>query len=75
MLVLTASLVASLLTFLPGQTFGYGPSFVSQPPPMVLYSNNTGLILDCMARGEPPPLIDWVDENGNVLSLSPNFAR
>lgn len=53
----------------------YGPSFASEPPSLVLYSNLTGLILDCLARGEPPPVIDWVNENGNLLSISPNFAR
>ena len=53
----------------------YGPGFAGEPPSLVLYSNLTGLVLDCLARGEPPPIIDWVDENGNLLSLSPNFAR
>ena len=53
----------------------YGPGFAGEPPSLVLYSNLTGLVLDCLARGEPPPVIDWVDENGNLLSLSPNFAR
>ena len=53
----------------------YGPAFAGEPPSLVLYSNLTGLVLDCLARGEPPPVIDWVDENGNVLSLSPSFAR
>ncbi len=71
MLVLTLSSLLSLFEV----ALAFGPSFIAQPPAMVLYSNNTGLVLDCLARGEPPPLIDWVDENGNVLSLSPNFAR
>lgn len=53
----------------------FGPAFVRTPPPIVLYSNNTGLILDCVARGDPPPIIDWVDQNGNILSIHPSFAR
>ena len=60
----------------------YGPSFVQVPPPLVLYSNNTGAVVNCVARGEPPPKIDWVDENGNpnlsgsnLLSLPNNIAR
>ena len=60
----------------------YGPSFVQVPPPLVLYSNNTGAIVNCVARGEPNPKIDWVDENGNpnlsgsnLLSLPNSVAR
>ena len=60
----------------------YGPSFVQVPPPLVLYSNNTGAVVDCIARGEPPPTIDWVDENGNpnlsgsnMLSMPNSVAR
>ena len=60
----------------------YGPSFVQVPPPLVLYSNNTGAVVNCVARGEPPPKIDWVDENGNpnlsgsnLLSLPNSVAR
>ena len=54
---------------------GFGPAFIKTPPTLVLYSNNSGLILDCIARGDPPPIIDWVDQNGNVLSIHPNLAR
>ena len=60
----------------------YGPSFVQVPPNLVLYSNNTGAVVNCVARGEPPPKIDWVDENGNpnlsgsnLLSLPNSVAR
>ena len=64
------------------EVVAYGPSFVQVPPPLVLYSNNTGAVVNCVARGEPPPKIDWVDENGNpnlsgsnLLSLPNNIAR
>ncbi len=53
----------------------FGPSFITTPAALVLYSNNSGLILDCIARGDPPPIIDWVDPNGNVLSIHPSAAR
>lgn len=58
-----------------GPCHGFGPSFIKTPPALVLYSNNSGLILDCIARGDPPPIIDWVDQNGNVLSIHPSVAR
>ena len=56
-------------------TAAYGPAFLKTPPAEVLYSNNTGLILDCLARGDPSPIIDWVDANGNILSIHPSVAR
>ena len=72
---------SSGLTFI-GGVDAYGPSFVQVPPPLVLYSNNTGAVVNCVARGEPPPKIDWVDENGNpnlsgsnLLSLPNSIAR
>ncbi len=52
-----------------------GPSFAHEPPPLVLFSNSSGLVLDCLARGEPAPIVDWVDEAGNVLPLMPSSAR
>ena len=65
-----------------GGVEAYGPAFVQVPPPLVLYSNNTGAVVDCIARGEPPPTIDWVDENGNpnlsssnLLSMPNSVAR
>ena len=58
-----------------GLCHSFGPAFIKTPPTLVLYSNNSGLILDCIARGDPPPIIDWVDQNGNVLSIHPNLAR
>ena len=60
---------------LAASSWAYGPSFVRTPSQTVLYSNTTGLILDCVARGEPPPVIDWVDQNGNILSIHPSYAR
>ena len=72
------SLLASLLLLsapVPSSALSYGPSFLQEPPQTVLYSNNTGLVLDCVARGEPAPIIDWVDQEGNVLPLMPTVAR
>jgi len=53
----------------------FGPSFIREPPAVVLFSNDTGGVLDCAARGEPPPDIDWVDERGHVLAIMPSAAR
>jgi hypothetical protein len=70
------SLLLILVNFVPVTSgLSYGPSFLQEPPQIVLYSNNTGLVLDCLARGEPTPVIDWVDEDGGVLPLMPSVAR
>ena len=73
-MVLIVLWAAAVATWLPWAA-AYGPAFLQTPPAEVLYSNNTGLILDCLARGDPPPIIDWVDANGNVLSIHPSVAR
>ena len=67
-------LLVLLAAWLPWAT-AYGPVFLQTPPAEVLYSNNTGLVLDCLARGDPPPIIDWVDANGHVLSIHLSVAR
>ena len=53
----------------------FGPSFVQEPPAVVVFSNGSGLVLDCVARGEPKPIVDWVDDSGNILPLLPAVAR
>ena len=60
----------------PSSSASFGPSFLQEPPaPLVLFSNNSGLVLDCLAAGEPQPIVDWVDDRGNVLPLMPSAAR
>jgi hypothetical protein len=74
-ILLSKGMLLLLMALVLPQSHAYGPGFATEPPAQVLYSNLTGLVLDCLARGEPPPIVDWVDENGNVMALSPNFAR
>ncbi len=62
----TASLVACV---------SFGPSFVQSPPPLVLFSNDTGVVIDCLARGEPTPIVDWVDQDGNTLPFMSSTVR
>ena len=70
-----AALVSLLLVCQGGVISAFGPSFIRVPEPLVLYSNNSGTVIDCLARGEPPPTIDWVNENGKPLNLVPSLAR
>ena len=36
----------------PSSALSYGPSFLQEPPPTVLYSNNTGLVLGSVFFGQ-----------------------
>ena len=36
----------------PSSALSYGPSFLQEPPPTVLYSNNTGLVLGSVFLGK-----------------------
>ena len=36
----------------PSSALSYGPSFLQEPPPTVLYSNNTGLVLGSGFHGQ-----------------------
>ena len=36
----------------PSSALSYGPSFLQEPPPTVLYSNNTGLVLESVFLGK-----------------------
>uniref|UniRef100_T1JHN6 Ig-like domain-containing protein n=1 Tax=Strigamia maritima TaxID=126957 RepID=T1JHN6_STRMM len=38
----------------------HGPTFVQEPPTSIDFSNNTGAKLDCVARGNPAPVVQWV---------------
>ena len=40
-------------------TFGFGPAFVRVPDPVVLFSNTSGIVIDCLAR-----------HNGSLLNMA-----
>ena len=48
-----------------------GPVFQAELPARVSFSNNSGLVLNCAATGNPPPQVSWQTETGiSVLSAS-----
>lgn len=48
-----------------------GPIFQQDLPAKVSFSNNTGLILKCLATGQPQPTISWQTETG-ISVLNPS---
>ena len=47
--------------------------FVLEPPNKIDFSNSTGTVVECAARGSPPPRVAWVRGDGqpvdNVFGL------
>nr|XP_040567954.1 Down syndrome cell adhesion molecule-like protein Dscam2 [Lepeophtheirus salmonis] len=70
-----AGSVFVLFVFLLHLCSSYGPSFLKEPQSLALYSNATGALINCIARGEPPPNMDWVNEAGVSVSFPSNVAR
>lgn len=49
------------------------PSFLQEPPPNLLYSNDTGARAKCAAHGNPPPVVSWVTLDGTSVSQVPGL--
>uniref|UniRef100_T1JD47 Down syndrome cell adhesion molecule-like protein Dscam2 n=1 Tax=Strigamia maritima TaxID=126957 RepID=T1JD47_STRMM len=45
-----------------------GPEFIVEPPNQIDFSNSTGAILECSARGWPTPAVSWVQVDGTPVS-------
>lgn len=48
-----------------------GPSFMVEPPARLEFTNSHGGRVDCLAQGNPDPLVEWVSGDGSLLSLIP----
>lgn len=48
-----------------------GPNFSHEPPSRIEFTNTAGNIADCIAHGNPPPNVEWLDkENNPITSIS-----
>uniref|UniRef100_T1JIS8 Ig-like domain-containing protein n=1 Tax=Strigamia maritima TaxID=126957 RepID=T1JIS8_STRMM len=45
----------------------YGPRFVREPLSVIDFSNSTGISIDCLAKGNPSPVIEWIRPDGAVV--------
>ncbi|CAD6994275.1 unnamed protein product [Ceratitis capitata] len=49
------------------------PTFMQEPPPRLLFSNDTGTQISCMAHGNPPPVVSWVLKDGTMATQVPGL--
>ncbi|GFR16072.1 down syndrome cell adhesion molecule-like protein Dscam2, partial [Trichonephila clavata] len=52
-----------------------GPSFISEPPNRVEFSNVSGTVVSCVAEGRPRPVITWVKSDGEVIHDLPGLRH
>ncbi|CAH0727697.1 unnamed protein product, partial [Brenthis ino] len=52
-----------------------GPTFTLEPPALVRYAASSGARVPCAARGNPPPRISWISEDGSPLVDAPGLRR
>ncbi|XP_068213179.1 cell adhesion molecule Dscam2-like isoform X2 [Palaemon carinicauda] len=52
-----------------------GPILVEPPPGLVTFTNTTGAILDCLARGDPTPQVEWLHLNQSPVTNIPGVRE
>lgn len=50
------------------------PYWMSEPPNSAVFSNSSGLRLDCSAGGAPSPVVEWFQED-QIITRSLNGLR
>ncbi|KAL6434995.1 hypothetical protein ACFW04_005260 [Cataglyphis niger] len=73
MLLLVAVLVST--TVVSAEDVSMGPVFVKEPPNRVDFSNGTGAVVECQARGNPQPDIIWVRSDGTAVGDVPGLRQ
>ncbi|KAI8422223.1 hypothetical protein MSG28_006118 [Choristoneura fumiferana] len=53
----------------------YGPIFMKEPPNRVDFSNTTGAVVECAARGNPNPDVIWVRGDGTAVGDVPGLRQ
>ncbi|XP_023287725.1 Down syndrome cell adhesion molecule-like protein Dscam2 [Orussus abietinus] len=71
MLLMNALAFASVLA----EEESMGPVFVKEPPNRVDFSNGTGAVVECQARGNPQPDIIWVRSDGTAVGDVPGLRQ
>lgn len=52
-----------------------GPSFVTEPPSRVEFTNVNGGRVDCIVRGNPAPTVDWLAADGGSITGIPGIRH
>ncbi|XP_043525142.1 Down syndrome cell adhesion molecule-like protein Dscam2 [Frieseomelitta varia] len=67
-----------IVTLLNGCDASYemqGPSFVTEPPSRVEFTNVNGGRVDCIVRGNPAPTVDWLAADGGSITSIPGIRH
>ncbi|KAK9507874.1 hypothetical protein O3M35_007643 [Rhynocoris fuscipes] len=49
--------------------------FIKEPPNRVDFSNTTGAVIECTARGNPTPEIIWIRSDGTAVGDVPGLRQ
>ncbi|PSN46725.1 Down syndrome cell adhesion molecule-like protein Dscam2, partial [Blattella germanica] len=52
-----------------------GPVFVTEPPSKVEFTNSSGGRVDCSARGNPRPSVDWLGQDNQPVASIPSIRH
>lgn len=58
-----------------GEDESMGPVFMKEPPNRIDFSNGTGAVVECQARGNPQPDIIWVRSDGTAVGDVPGLRQ
>ncbi|KAF5275808.1 hypothetical protein FQA39_LY06668 [Lamprigera yunnana] len=68
-------LFLTFVAFAYGEDDTVGPVFVREPPNRIDFSNTTGAVVECSARGHPPPEIIWLRSDGTAVGDVPGLRQ
>ncbi|CAH2991221.1 unnamed protein product [Chilo suppressalis] len=74
-LILLALMALSALGSVSCEDETIGPIFIKEPPNRVDFSNTTGAVVECAARGSPVPDVIWVRSDGTAIGDVPGLRQ
>lgn len=67
--------ICILFAVVSAEDVSMGPVFVKEPPNRIDFSNGTGAVVECQARGNPQPDIIWVRSDGTAVGDVPGLRQ
>ncbi|XP_076065783.1 cell adhesion molecule Dscam2-like isoform X4 [Oratosquilla oratoria] len=52
-----------------------GPVLLEFPPPLVTFTNSTGVVVGCRASGDPPPRVTWLHLDHTAVTSIPTVRE
>ncbi|CAL4082426.1 unnamed protein product, partial [Meganyctiphanes norvegica] len=51
------------------------PRFLREPPQNAVFTNTTGIIIDCLGEGGPTPRVSWIKQDGRPMEEVSGLVR